>query len=61
MPGPHPKLTLDQRKQMADAQASTSVEKFKNDPNTSARLVQIASIYQSTHLFKGAADYFHTR
>ena len=57
-PGTHPQLTLDQMKQMADVQASTLIEKSKADPKNVAVLVQIASIYQSTHQFKEAAGYF---
>jgi cytochrome c-type biogenesis protein CcmH/NrfG len=57
-PGTHPKLTLDQMKQMADMKASTLVEKAKSDPKNSALLMQIATIYQASHQFKEAADYF---
>ena len=57
-PGTHPKLTLDQMKQMADVQASTLIEKSKADPKNAGLLVQIASIYQATHQFKEAAGYF---
>lgn len=56
--GPHPKLTLEQMKQMADVQASTLVEKSKADPKNAALLVQIAAIYQATHQFKEASGYF---
>jgi len=57
-PGTHPKLTLDQMKQMADVKASTLIEKSKADPKNTALLVQIATIYQASHQFKEAADYF---
>lgn len=56
--GMHPKLTVDQMKQMADVQASTLLEKSQADPNNAWLLIQIASIHQSTHQFKEAADYF---
>jgi cytochrome c-type biogenesis protein CcmH/NrfG len=56
--GSHPKLTLEQMKQMADVQASALVEKSKADPKNAHLLVQIAGIYQATHQFKEAADYF---
>jgi cytochrome c-type biogenesis protein CcmH/NrfG len=56
--GSHPKLTLEQMKQMADVQASGLVEKSKTDPKNAPLLVQIAGIYQTTHQFKEAADYF---
>jgi len=56
--GGHPKLTLEQMKQMADVQASTFIEKSKGDPKNAALLVQIAGIYQASHQFKEAANYF---
>jgi len=58
MAGGHPKLTLEQMKQMADVQASTLLEKSKSDPKNAALLIQIAGIYQASHQFKDAADYF---
>jgi cytochrome c-type biogenesis protein CcmH/NrfG len=58
--GNHPKLTLEQMKQMADVQASSLVEKSKAEPKNAALLVQIAGIYQSTHQFKEAANYFQS-
>lgn len=56
--GSHPKLTLDQMKQMADVQASSLREKSKSEPKNSALLLQIARIYQASHQFKEAATYF---
>jgi cytochrome c-type biogenesis protein CcmH/NrfG len=56
--GGHPKLTLEQMRQMADMQASTLIEKAKSDPKNAGLLVQIASIYQATHQFKEASGYF---
>jgi cytochrome c-type biogenesis protein CcmH/NrfG len=58
IPGNHPKLTLEQMRQMADFQASTLIEKSKSDPRNAQLLTQIAGIYQATHRFKEAADYF---
>ena len=58
--GNHPKLTLEQMKQMADVQASSLVQKSKAEPKNAALLVQIAGIYQSTHQFKEAATYFQS-
>jgi len=55
-PGTHPKLTLEQMKQMADAQASTLIEKSKADPKNAGLLIQIVAIYQATHQFKEAAN-----
>ena len=56
--GGHPKLTMEQMKQMANVQASTLVEKSKAEPNNAALLLQIARIYQASHQFKDAAGYF---
>jgi len=56
--GGHPKLTLQQMKQMADVQASTLIEKSKSDPKNAAILFQIAAIYQATHQFEEATGYF---
>lgn len=54
----HPKLTLDQMKQMADVQASALIEKLKTDPKNPQLLIPIAGIYQATHQFKEATYYF---
>jgi len=56
--GGHPKLTLEQMKQMADVQASALVEKSKSQPKNAALLLQIAGIYQASHQFKQATDYY---
>jgi len=56
--GGHPKLTLEQMKQMADVQSSSLLEKSKSDPKNAALLIQIAEIYQASHQFKDAAGYF---
>jgi len=58
LPGGHPKLTLEQMKQMAGVQTSALIEKSKADPQNAGLLVQIAGVYQSTHQFKEAADYY---
>ena len=58
LPGGHPKLTMDQMKQMAEVQTSALIEKSKADPKNAALLVQIASVYQSSHQFKEATDYY---
>ena len=57
-PGGHPKLTLEQMKQMADMQASTLLQKSKSEPKNAALQFQIAKIYQGSHQFKEAAAYF---
>jgi len=51
-------VTLDQMKQMADKQAEPLLAKLKDDPKNADLLIQIGSIYLSTHQFKEAADYF---
>ena len=51
-------MTLEQMKQMADVQASTLVEKTKRDPKNTVLLMQIAAIYQASHQFTEAAEYF---
>jgi len=56
--GTHPKLTLEEMKQMADVQASKLIEQSKKDPKNVALLVQVATVYQAAHQFKDAADYF---
>jgi cytochrome c-type biogenesis protein CcmH/NrfG len=56
--GGHPQITLEQMKQLANVKASTLIEKSKADPKNSDLLAQIAAIYQSSHQFKEAADYF---
>jgi cytochrome c-type biogenesis protein CcmH/NrfG len=58
MPAGHPKLTIEQMKQMADTQTSALVEKSKADPKNTALLVQIASIYQAAHQFQDASGYY---
>jgi cytochrome c-type biogenesis protein CcmH/NrfG len=55
--GEHPRITLEQMKQMADVQASALIEKSKADPENVGILVQIAGIYQASHQFKEATDY----
>lgn len=50
--------TLDQMKQMADKQAEPLLAQLKTDPNNAALLVQIGKVYEATHQFKEAADYF---
>jgi tetratricopeptide (TPR) repeat protein len=55
--GSHPKLTVEQMKQMADVQASELVEKSKTDPKNAPLLVQIAGMYQTTHQLKEAAHF----
>jgi cytochrome c-type biogenesis protein CcmH/NrfG len=50
--------SLDQMKQMADREAAPLFAKLKNDPNNSATLTQLGSIYHAAHQFKEAAAYY---
>lgn len=56
--GTHPMPTMEQMKQMAAVQTSALVEKLKTDPNNAQLLIQVASIYKSSHQFKEASDYY---
>jgi len=51
-------VTLDQMKRMADKKAEPLLAKLKDDPKNADLLIQVGSIYYSTHQFKDAADYF---
>jgi len=50
--------SLDQMRQIADRQAAPLVEKLKSNPNDSALLMQLGSIYHSAHQFGEAAAYY---
>lgn len=50
--------TLDQMKHMADKQAEPLLAQLKNDPNNADVLKKVARIYEATHQFKEASDYF---
>jgi cytochrome c-type biogenesis protein CcmH/NrfG len=50
--------TLEEMKQVADKQAAPLLEKLKADPNDAALLVQIGTIYHTTHQFTLAATYY---
>ena len=50
--------TLEQMKQVADTKAEPLLAKLKTDPNNADLLIQIGKIYESTHQFKDAADYY---
>jgi len=43
---------------MADKQAGPLLTKLQADPKNASLLIQTARIYQSTHQFKEAADYY---
>lgn len=51
--------SLEQMKQMADAQAAPLLEKLKSDPNDASLLLQVAAIYYTTHQFQEAAEYYN--
>jgi len=55
---PHQMPTLAQMKEMADKQAQPLLTKLQSDPNNVAVLAQVARVYESTHQFKEAADYY---
>jgi len=50
--------TLDDMKQMADAQAAPLLEKVNSHPRDAALLMQVAAIYHASHQFKEAAAYY---
>jgi cytochrome c-type biogenesis protein CcmH/NrfG len=50
--------TLDQMKQMADVKAEPLLAKLKTDPQNADLLLQVGKIYNSTHQFKEAAEYY---
>jgi cytochrome c-type biogenesis protein CcmH/NrfG len=50
--------TLELMKTMGDTKAKPLLDQLKNDPNNAALLNQIGKIYESTHQFKTAEQYF---
>jgi cytochrome c-type biogenesis protein CcmH/NrfG len=50
--------SLDQMKHMADKQAEPLLAQLKSDPKNAELLKQVAKIYESTHQFQQAADYY---
>jgi len=49
---------LDQLKQMADKKAEPLLAQLQKDPNNADVLKQLAKIYETTHQFKQASDYY---
>lgn len=49
---------LDAMKRMADTQAAPLLAQLKSDPKNVGLLKQLAKIYETTHQFQQAADYF---
>jgi cytochrome c-type biogenesis protein CcmH/NrfG len=58
LPGGHPVPTMEQMKAMADVKAAALLEKLKSDPKNPKLLVQVAALYNSTHQFKDASNYY---
>jgi cytochrome c-type biogenesis protein CcmH/NrfG len=54
----HAMPTLEQMKGMADKKAEPLLTQLKTDPKNADLLIQIGHIYQATHQFKQAADYY---
>ena len=58
-PGTMPQMpSLDDMKRMANKKAEPLLEKLKTDPKNTELLTQVARMYETTHQFKEAADYF---
>ena len=49
---------LVQMKNMADKKAAPLLDKLKSDPNNSDLLIQVGNIYEATHQFKDASEYY---
>jgi len=59
LPGGHPVPTMEQMKAMADVKAAPLLDKLKTDPKNAKLLAQVAALYNSTHQFKNAANYYN--
>jgi cytochrome c-type biogenesis protein CcmH/NrfG len=59
LPGGHPVPTMEQMKAMADVKAAPLLEKLKSEPKNAKLLAQVAALYNSTHQFKDAANYYN--
>ena len=59
LPGGHPMPTMEQMKAMADMKAAPLLEKLKSEPKNAKLLVQVAALYNSTHQFKDAANFYN--
>ena len=57
-PNPPQMPSLEEMRHMADKKAEPLLEKLKTDPNNSALLNQIGTLYKATHQFKEAAGYY---
>lgn len=59
LPGGHPVPTMEQMKAMADVKAAPLLEKLKTGSKNPKLLAQVAALYNSTHQFKDAANYYN--
>jgi cytochrome c-type biogenesis protein CcmH/NrfG len=55
---PHAMPSIEQMKAMADKKANPLIERVKSEPKNADLLIQIGDIYQATHQFKQAAEYY---
>jgi len=51
-------ISMAEMRMMADKQAAPLLEKLKTDPNNTALLVQVGTIYHTTHQFTAATAYY---
>jgi cytochrome c-type biogenesis protein CcmH/NrfG len=51
--------SLEEMRRIAETKAAPLLEKLKSEPNNSGLLIQVGKIYQGTHQFKEAADYYN--
>ena len=55
---PHAMPSLEQMKAMADKKAEPLLARAKAEPKNAGLLIQIGDIYQATHQFKQAAEFY---
>jgi len=55
---PHPMPTLEQMKTMADKKAEPLIARIQTEPKNADLLTEIGNIYQATHQFKQAAEFY---
>ncbi len=58
MPSQHPTPTLEQMKKMADVKAKPLMDQLTKDPQNPKLLNQVGIVYEATHQFKEAEQYF---
>jgi len=54
-----PMPSLDEMRQMAAKRAEPLLAELRTDPNNAGLLKQVAKIYESTHQFREASDYYN--